>query len=102
MSRNESASSKVATWGARTAVELARAGTVDCSGFGWLSLAERTGCLATGTTLRRDELYASPKKCQRLFVTHLTKNEPTMLRLTGQFRPPYTLPSVRVRRFTAR
>ncbi len=27
--QNKSASSKVATWGARTAVELARAGTVD-------------------------------------------------------------------------
>src|SRR5215211_845749 len=74
-----------------------RAGTgghCRCSGFGWLSLAGRTGCLATGTTLRRDGLYASPRKCQRFFVTHLTKNALPACRLTVQFRPPYTLPPV--------
>ena len=76
-----------------------RAGTgghCRCSGFGWLSLAERTGCLATGTTLRRDGLYTLPKNCQRFFVTHLTKNVPPVSRLTGLSSPPILcLPSAR-------
>jgi len=32
------------------------------------ALAGRTGCLATGTTLRRLGLYTSRRNCQRFFV----------------------------------
>src|SRR5688572_4370417 len=87
-SENRSGSSKVAFVGGTIGVRAATGGHLRCSGFGWLSLAGRAGCLATGATLRRDGLYALPKKCQRFFVTHLTKNEPPTTRLTGQFLNP--------------